>query len=90
MIIDWEGASRGPAVADVALTWVIIGYSDIPNSGIEGVVTRAFQAAFTRSFIRAAGPVHESWRQAAIRERLTDPHLLPAEAIRLERLAAAG
>ena len=87
MIIDWEGASHGPAVADVALTWVIIGYSDVPNSGIEGAVTRAFQATFTRSFVRAAGPVHESWRQAAIRERLADPHLLPAEAARLERLA---
>jgi aminoglycoside phosphotransferase (APT) family kinase protein len=23
-IIDWEGAARGPAVADVAMTWVIV------------------------------------------------------------------
>ena len=26
-IIDWEGAARGPAVADVAMTWVIVGFS---------------------------------------------------------------
>lgn len=30
VIIDWEGAARGPAVADVAMTWVVIGFSEIP------------------------------------------------------------
>jgi aminoglycoside phosphotransferase (APT) family kinase protein len=86
VIIDWEGASHGPAAVDVALTWVIVGYSDVPTSGIEAAVARTFQATFTRSFLRAAGPVDESWRQAAIRQRLADPHLLPAEAVRLRRL----
>jgi aminoglycoside phosphotransferase (APT) family kinase protein len=90
MIIDWEGASYGPAIADVALTWVIVGYSEIPpGPRIQAAVMRSFQSAFTRAFVRAAGPVDESWRHTAIRLRLADPNTLPTEAVRLERLAAA-
>ncbi len=91
VIIDWGGASYGPAIADVALTWVIVGYSEVPPAPrIQVAVMRTFQAAFTRSFVRAAGPVDESWRHTAIRLRLADPNTLPTEAVRLERLAAAG
>jgi aminoglycoside phosphotransferase (APT) family kinase protein len=90
MIIDWEGASFGPAIADVALTWVIVGYSEIPpGPRLQAAVMRAFQTAFTRSFVRAAGPLDQSWRHTAIRLRLGDPNVLPSEAVRLERLAAA-
>jgi aminoglycoside phosphotransferase (APT) family kinase protein len=88
VIIDWEGASYGPAMVDVALTWVIVKYSEIPPAPrVQVAVMRAFQGAFTRSFLRAAGPVDESWRHIAIRLRLADPHTLPTEAVRLERLA---
>jgi hypothetical protein len=91
MIIDWDGASYGPAIADVALTWVIVGFSEIPpGPRIQAAVLRTFQAAFTRSFVRAAGPVDESWRHTAIRLRLADPKVLPTEAVRLERLAATA
>jgi aminoglycoside phosphotransferase (APT) family kinase protein len=90
MIIDWEGASYGPAMVDVALTWVIVGYSEIPPAPrVQVAVMRACQGAFTRAFVRAAGPVDESWRHTAIRLRLADPNTLPTEAVRLERLAAA-
>jgi aminoglycoside phosphotransferase (APT) family kinase protein len=93
VIIDWEGAARGPAIADVAMTWVIIGFSDIPGPRLRVAVARSVQASFTRSFARAAGPLDESWRQAAVRRRLTDPNVLPTEAARLEKRArpvAAG
>jgi aminoglycoside phosphotransferase (APT) family kinase protein len=91
VIIDWEGASYGPAIADVALTWVIVGYSEIPPvPPVQAAVMRALQSAFTRSFVRAAGPVDESWRHTAIRLRLADPNTLPTEAVRLKRLAAAA
>jgi aminoglycoside phosphotransferase (APT) family kinase protein len=90
MIIDWEGATCGPAVADVAMTWVIIGFSDIPGPRLRAVAGRGVQAAFTRSFVRAAGPIDDAWRQTAIRYRLADHNLLPAEAARLKRLAPAA
>jgi aminoglycoside phosphotransferase (APT) family kinase protein len=88
-IIDWEGAARGPAVADVAMTWVIVGFSSVPPTGLSAVAVRTVQALFTRSFLAAAGPVDRDWLAAAIRLRLDDPHLLPPERVRLERLGIA-
>jgi aminoglycoside phosphotransferase (APT) family kinase protein len=88
-IIDWEGAARGPAAADVAMTWVIVGFSSVPGGGLTAAKVRAMQALFTRSFLRAAGPVDRSWLAVAIRQRLADPHLLPPERVRLERLRFA-
>lgn len=90
MIIDWEGAGRGPAVADVAMTWVIIGFSEVPGSPLAAAVTRQVQQAFTRTFVRAAGPVDARWRLDAVRHRLADPNVLPSEAARLRKLAATA
>jgi len=86
MIIDWEGAARGPAVADVALTWAIVGFSEVPGPRLEALIARSVQAAFTREFVRAAGPVEDSWRLAALRQRIADPNALPVEVARMERL----
>lgn len=84
-IIDWEGAARGPAVADTAMTWVIVKFSKIPGSGLTVIAAAGVQRAFTRAFVRAAGPIDESWRLIAVRHRLTDPNLLPSEAARIRR-----
>jgi aminoglycoside phosphotransferase (APT) family kinase protein len=70
LIIDWEGAARGPA-------------------GLSAAAVRAVQALFTRSFLAAAGPVDRDWLAAAVAQRLDDPHLLPPERARLERLRVA-
>jgi hypothetical protein len=88
MIIDWEGTARGPAIADVALTWAIIGFSEIPLPPVRGAAARMVQGAFTRSFVRAAGPLDQAWRTTAIRMRLTDPNVLPSEADRMRKLLA--
>lgn len=87
VIIDWEGAARGPAVADVAMTWVIIAFSNIALPPVQAAAASGVRTVFTRAFLRAAGTVDEPWRTTAIRQRLADPHLLPAEVVRLERLA---
>lgn len=86
VIIDWEGAIRGPAIYDVAMTWVIVGFSDVPETGLAAVAVRSLQSMFTRSFVRAAGPLDRTWRATAVRHRLTDPNVLPSERARLERL----
>ena len=91
MIIDWEGASCGPAIADVALTWVIVGFSDVagpayPGRGRAGASRRPSRG-------RSSEPPGRSTSrggQTAIRLRLADPNVLPREAVRLERLAAAA
>ncbi len=89
VIIDWEGASYGPAITDIALTWAIVGYSTPPGTRLRVTAALGVQAAFTRSFVRAAGPIDASWRQVAIRHRLADPNVLPEETVRLRRAAAA-
>jgi aminoglycoside phosphotransferase (APT) family kinase protein len=89
MIIDWEGAMCGPAIADVAMTWAILGFSDVPGPRIEAAVIRCVRALFTRSFVRAAGPLDDAWRLTAIRHRLADPNVLPTERARMEKLVPA-
>jgi aminoglycoside phosphotransferase (APT) family kinase protein len=86
VIIDWEGAAAGPAVYDVAMSWVIIGFSQVPGSGFEAALTRSFQSVFTRSFVRAAGPIDQTWRAIAVRHRIADHNTLPVERARLERV----
>ena len=89
VIIDWEGALFGPAAADIAMTWIIIGFSDIPLPRLQALAARGVQTLFTRAFMRAVGPLDDSWRQLAVQHRLADPHLLPSEAARLAKLAPA-
>jgi aminoglycoside phosphotransferase (APT) family kinase protein len=86
LIIDWEGAVSGPAIYDVALTWAILGFSEVPGAGLEAAVARVLQGLFTRSFVRAAGPIDQTWRATAVRHRLADPNTLPKERARLERV----
>jgi aminoglycoside phosphotransferase (APT) family kinase protein len=86
VIIDWEGAARGPAMYDVAWTWVIIASSEVQGTGLALAAVRAMQAQLNRSFVRAAGPIDQVWRAQAVRDRLLDGNVLPAERARLERL----
>ena len=80
VIIDWEGAARGPALLDVAMTWVVVGFSDVPETGLAAMAVRRVQSLFTNSFVRAAGPLDQTWRAIAVRHRLADPNLLPPSA----------
>ena len=86
VIIDWEGAARGPAMYDIAWTWVILASSEVPDTGLAAAAVRGLQAQLTRSFVRAAGPIDPVWRAQAVRDRLIDRNVLPAERTRLERL----
>jgi aminoglycoside phosphotransferase (APT) family kinase protein len=85
-IIDWEGAARGPAAADVAMTWVVVGFSVPPGGRLAAVKVRTMQGLFRRSFLAAAGPVDRTLLAEAVRQRLADRHLLPPERARLERV----
>ncbi len=92
-IIDWEGAARGPAFADVAMTWVIVAFSEPPGSRLRVLAARPLQALFAREFLRAAErrtPADRGLMAAAIRQRLQDSNLLPSEKARLERLQRSG
>lgn len=86
VIIDWEGAACGPAIADIAMSWAIIGFATIAGDRRRAVTMRGVQVLFARSFLRAAGPLSDAWRTAAARHRLADRNVTPAEAARLQKL----
>jgi aminoglycoside phosphotransferase (APT) family kinase protein len=89
VVIDWEGAGRGPAEADLAICWVLVALSSVPGSAWQRAVGRAGQRLFAGAVLRHSGlPVDDSWLAKAARFRLEDPHTLEAEAIRIRRLLA--
>jgi aminoglycoside phosphotransferase (APT) family kinase protein len=85
-LIDWEGAVRGPAEADMALTWVLLATSQVPGPLVQRTVIQTFQALFARRYLAAVHPLTQSWLAAAARHRLDDPVLLEPEAAVLRRL----
>jgi aminoglycoside phosphotransferase (APT) family kinase protein len=91
VVIDWEGAGRGPAEADVALCWLVVATSEVPGSAWQRAVGRAGQRLFADIVVRRAGLlVDTAWRAEAARFRLLDPHLRPGEAARVRRVLAQG
>jgi aminoglycoside phosphotransferase (APT) family kinase protein len=91
VVIDWEGAGRGPAEADLALCWIVVITSEVPGSAWQQAVGRAAQRWFADAVLRRADmTVDVAWRAAAARFRLRDPHLRPAEAARIRRILAQG
>ncbi len=85
-LVDWQGAARGPAPADVALTWVLVATSRIPGPTAQRAVGRAGQALFARRYLAEVGPLAPSWLRLAAEHRLRDPSLLESEAATLRRL----
>ena len=91
VVIDWEGAARGPAEADLALCWVVVATSEVPGSARQRAVGRAGQKLFADTVLRRSGlTVDAAWRAEAARIRLLDPHLRPAEDARVRRIIAQG
>jgi aminoglycoside phosphotransferase (APT) family kinase protein len=92
VVIDWEGAGRGPAEADLAICWVLAALSSVPGSAWQQGVGRAGQRLFAGAVLRHSGlRVDDVWLAKAGRFRLQDPHTLEVEAARIRRmLARAG
>jgi len=89
VLIDWEGAGRGPAEADLALCWVVVALSSVPGSSWQQMVGRAGQRLFADAVLRRSGlTVDAAWLAAAARLRLQDPNVQPEEADRIRRMLA--
>ena len=89
VLIDWEGACRGPAQADLALCWVVVAMSTVHGSAWQQLVGRSGQRLFADAVLRHSGlTVDAAWLARAARFRLHDPNLQPEEADRIRRLLA--
>ncbi len=90
VVIDWTNAGRGPAGADVALTWLLM-RTGVPDDNVVLRVAAAVGGRYTaRRFARAADPSGETLRghlAAATRYRLADPNLRDDERAAILRLA---
>jgi aminoglycoside phosphotransferase (APT) family kinase protein len=89
-LIDWQGAARGPAEADIALTWVLVATSQIPGPPAQRAVGRAGQALFARRYLAAVQPLAPCWLAAAAEHRLSDTTVRESEAATLHRLLESG
>src|SRR5258706_12412435 len=54
-VVDWAGAARGPAEADVALCWLVVATSEVPGPAWQRAVGRAGQRPFAGIVLRRAG-----------------------------------
>jgi len=85
-LIDWQGAVRGPAEADLALTWVLVATSQVPGPLMQRAAGKAGQALFARRYLAAAQPLAPCWLAAAARHRISDTTVRESEAAVLRRL----
>ena len=91
VLIDWEGAGRGPAEADLAICWMVVAMSQVPGSAWQQAVGRAAQRRFADAVLRrAALSVGSAWRAEAARFRLLDRNIRDVEAARIRRFLAKG
>lgn len=87
-VIDWANAARGPAEADVALTFVIVGVVPPARSPLDRL-TDVLRKRFALEFLVAADmPAAREALPRAIEYRLADRNLLPDERDALAALAA--
>lgn len=86
-VIDWANAARGPAAADVAMTFVILGAVPRASSPL-GAIVDLLRRRFAVEFLSAAGSdgVREALPAAADR-RLADANLRPDERRAVEAFA---
>jgi aminoglycoside phosphotransferase (APT) family kinase protein len=88
VVIDWSNARAGAAGADVAMAYLIMASSDTdlipaPLRPVVGTL----RAAFVRQFLAGAHDDPKAHLARVARERAQDPHVRPAEADRLLRIA---
>lgn len=87
VIIDWTNATRGPAAADVAQTWIIMATSEIPGGAVKRWVVGAARSLFVRRFLARAGrEAAQAMLPTAARYRLADRNVTEGERASIRRL----
>jgi len=102
VVIDWTNARRGPAAADVALSWILMGAFELDQEPLTGgparrLVGRAERAAIprirrrlVRTFLAASGVADEARALLGpvAEVRLADRNVRPGEATAIRELVA--
>jgi aminoglycoside phosphotransferase (APT) family kinase protein len=87
VVIDWTNAARGPAGADLAVTWLLTAAADAPGSVVERAAVTAFRQAFLRLFLaRVDRSEAAAALPAVLDRRRRDPNLSPGELEAMARI----
>jgi aminoglycoside phosphotransferase (APT) family kinase protein len=89
VVIDWTNASVGPAGADVAVTWLLIGAAQPPTGRIERLLVTALRKLFVRAFLGATDrDAAAGCLSVALEHRCRDANLSREELAAMDRLVA--
>jgi aminoglycoside phosphotransferase (APT) family kinase protein len=89
VVIDWSSGGRGPAGADVADAWLVLGSAQPPGGLLVRALAALLRGSFLVAFLRHAGRRQAvPYLHAAAERRAADPHLAGAEKAAMRRLAA--
>ena len=88
VVIDWTNARAGPAGADVAMAYLIMGSSEVDQlPGPVRPLLKSFRAALIRQFLSSVRDDPGPYIAAVVSERVKDPNVRPSEAQWLLRMA---
>jgi aminoglycoside phosphotransferase (APT) family kinase protein len=89
VVIDWTNASRGDALTDVGLTYVLMTCATGPVSPLVKIFLEPFRTMITNVFARRfRGPGFDDHVARAADLKAFDPNMLPEEVENCVRLAA--
>ncbi len=88
VVIDWTNARRGDPLFDVALTWILLGAAQPPESRLARAVVEPFRGVFLRSFLRHFDRATLSERLgAAVEWKASDAHMSAVEVEAMRTIA---
>jgi aminoglycoside phosphotransferase (APT) family kinase protein len=80
VVIDWTNASRGEALTDTSLTYVLLTCPQMPAPRVAQVLARSARVFLARTFAcRYRGAAFDAHLAVAAETKALDPHLLPTE-----------
>ena len=88
VVIDWTNARAGPAGADVAMAYLIMGSAEVDQVPAPvRPLLKSFRAALIRQFLSSVRDDPRPYITAVVSERVKDPNIWPSEAQGLLRMA---
>jgi aminoglycoside phosphotransferase (APT) family kinase protein len=87
IVIDWTNAARGPAGADLAVTWLLMAAAEAPGSAAERMAVAAFRRAYVRFFLAQVDRAEAAAALPAVLEhRRHDQNMSPSELEAMARI----
>ena len=88
VVIDWTNASRGEALTDTSLTYVLLTCPQIPAPRVVRALAQPARAFLARMFARRyRGPAFNAHLVVAAEMKALDRNMLPTEVAACQRLA---